>query len=425
MFSDLLLRINLESIGNANDMERPDQRWSRQLISFDEAIGRVIGLAKPLGTEKVALDQADGRYLAKPVIAPFNSPATPVSAMDGYAVRDTDIAHTPVSLQIVGKSFAGAGYSGEFPRGTCVRVFTGAPVPLGTDCVVIQENVRAEGSKAFFVEPPTGHHHLRHIGSDFLAGDVLVAAGCRLNPQRLVAAAAADMVELEVVRQPRVFIICCGDELSEPGQSKNHPGSIPESNSFGVAALARRWGARVVGRTRKPDELGELQAAAASAAEMSDVVVIIGGASVGEKDFAKDMFAPLGLEFVFDKVAIKPGKPVWMGRLGERIVIGLPGNPTSALVTARLFLAPILTGMAGGDATAALAWRKLPLAAPVGACGQRETFLRARCDPDGATPLPNQDSAAQKATADSNLLIRRRAGAPPATSGTHIEAITF
>ncbi len=395
------------------------------MISFDEAIGLVIALAKPLGTEKVTLDQADGRNLARSVIAPFNSPATPVSAMDGYAVRDVDIAHAPVCLGIVGKSFAGRGYTGEFPLGSCVRVFTGAPVPSGTDRVVVQENVRMEGIKAFFAEPSDESRHLRHIGSDFAAGDVLVAAGCPLNPQRLVAAAAADMAELVVVRQPRVFIICCGDELSELGHSKDRPGSIPESISFGVAALARRWGAKIVRRVLKPDDLEDLQAAAANAAESSDVIVVIGGASVGEKDFAKDMFAPLGLQFIFNKVAIKPGKPVWMGRLGKRIILGLPGNPTSALVTARLFLAPILTGLAGGDATAALTWRELPLTAPVGVCGQRETFLRARCDLDGATPLSNQDSAAQKATADSNLLIRRRAGAPPAAAETLVGTIAF
>ncbi|MDE2184602.1 MAG: molybdopterin molybdotransferase MoeA [Alphaproteobacteria bacterium] len=395
------------------------------MISFDEAIGRVIELAKPLGTEKVALDQADGRYVARQVIAPFNSPATPMSAMDGYAVRDTDVARTPVSLQIVGKSFAGLGYCGEFPLRSCVRVFTGASVPRGTDRVVIQEKVQTDGSKAIFVESPSERRHIRNVGSDFLAGDVLVAAGCQLSPQRLVAAAAADVAELEVFRQPRVFIICCGDELSEPGQSRNRPGSIPESISFGVAALARRWGANVVGRARKPDELEELQAVAASAVELADVIVVIGGASVGEKDFAKDMFAPLGLEFVFNKVAIKPGKPVWMGRLGERIVIGLPGNPTSALVTARLFLAPLLTGMVGGDANVVLAWRKLPLTVPVDACAERETFLRARADVGGVRPLSNQDSAAQKAIADCNLLIRHRAGAPPVAAGTLVEAVTF
>ncbi len=395
------------------------------MISFDEAIDQVCKLAKPLGTEKVLLDRADERYLAKPVIAPLASPAAPLSAMDGYAVRDADVNFTPVSLEIIGKSLAGAGYSGEFPPGSCVRVFTGAPVPPGTDRVVIQENVRVEGSKAFFIERPNGHRHLRHIGSDFLAGDVLVATGCQFNPQRLVAAAAADLAELEVVCQPRVFIICCGDELSEPGQSRNRPDSIPESISYGVAALARRWGATVVGRSRIPDDLIKLQAAAANAADASDVVVVIGGASVGEKDFAKDMFTPLGLEFIFNKVAIRPGKPVWMGRLGRRIVVGLPGNPTSALVTARLFLTPLLAGMAGGDASAALAWRKLRLTAPIGACDQREIFLRARRDANGATPLSNQDSAAQKAIAGSDLLIRRLLGAPTAEPGDYVDTIVL
>ena len=395
------------------------------MISFDEAIDRAVKTAKPLGTEIVSLDQADGRHLARPIVAPFDSPAAPMSAMDGYAVRDADVAHAPVSLEIAGKSFAGAGYSGDFPRGTCVRVFTGAPVPPGTERVVIQENVRVEGNKAYFAEPPGEHRHIRRVGSDFSAGDVLLAAGCQLNPQRLIAAAAADLAELEVVSRPRLFIICCGDELAEPGHAKGRPNTIPESVSYGVAALARRWGAKLVGRVRKPDKLEELQAAAASAAELSDVIVTIGGASVGEKDFAKDMFAPLGLELVFDKVAIKPGKPVWMGSLGERMVVGLPGNPTSALVTARLFLAPLLTVMGGGNSAAALDWHTLPLAAPLEACGGRETFLRAKRDPGGATPLSNQDSAAQKAMADSNLLVRRRVGAPPAAAGTLVETIAF
>jgi molybdopterin molybdotransferase len=397
----------------------------RALISFDEAVGRVVALARPLGTEKVTLDQADGRILAKPVIAPFASPAVPVSAMDGYAVQDSDIAHLPATLEIVGRSFAGAGYAGDFPSGTCVRVFTGAPVPHGTDRVVVQEDVRAVENRAFLDGPPEVRRHIRQVGSDFQTGDVLVDVGCLLNPQRLIAAAAGDVRELEVIRQPRVYIICCGDELAEPAHSKDRPGSIPESISFGVAALARRWGAKIVGRALKPDDLEDLRVAAVNAAESSDVIVVIGGASVGEKDFAKGMFAPLGLQFVFDKVAIKPGKPVWLGRLGERIVIGLPGNPTSALVTARLLMAPLLAGMVGGDPTSALQWQKLPLTAPAEACNQRETFLRAKRDSDGATPLPKQDSAAQKAIADSNLLIRLRAGAAPAAPGTLVETIAF
>ncbi len=406
-------------------MSQLAHRKSGQLISFDEAVERIAQFAKPLGTESVVLDQADGRYLARPVIASFASPAAAISAMDGYAVRDADVTRAPICLEVIGKSFADARYPGDLPNGTCVRVFTGAPVPHGTDRIVIQEDVRVEGRKAYFAEEPRGRRHLRPAGSDFVAGDVLVAAGCRLNPQRLVAAAATDQSELDVVRRPRVFVICYGDELSEPGQSKSRPGSIPESISFGVAALARRWGADVVGRLQKADVLEELQTAAASVAELCDVIVVIGGASVGEKDFAKAMFVPLGLEFVFNKVAIRPGKPVWMGTLGERVVVGLPGNPSSALIMARLILAPLLIGMAGGEVAEALRSQELPLTSPVEACDGRETFLRATCDVGTVTPLTNQDTAAQKAMAACNSLIRRRAGALSALSGTLAETIMF
>jgi molybdopterin molybdotransferase len=157
------------------------------------------------------------------------------------------------------------------------------------------------------------------------------------------------VAEVEVVCRPRVSIICCGDELTDPGQSKYRPGSFPKSISLAVSTLARRWGAEVVGRALKTEDLEELRAAAANAMESSNMIVVIGGASVGDKDFAKDMFKPLGLLFVFNKVAIKPGKPVWMGRLGQQTVLGLPSNPTSALVTAWLFLSPLMTGLVGGD----------------------------------------------------------------------------
>ena len=396
-----------------------------RLISFDEAINCVFELAKPLGTESVVLDNVDGRYLARSVIASRPSPTAAVAAMDGYAVRDADVMYSGVCLEIIGRSFAGASCPVDLRAGTCVHIFTGAPVPQGTDRVVVQENVRVEGRKAFFAVPPSGRNHIRHVGSDFVDGDLLVAAGCQLNPQSLISAAAADLAELEVVRRPRVFVICCGDELSEPGDSKNHPGTIPESTSFGVIALARRYGADIVGRLRIRDELEKLQAAAANALELADVIVVIGGASVGEKDFAKDMFVPQGLEIVFSKVAIRPGKPVWMGMAGKRIVMGLPGNPASALITARLFLAPLLMGMAGGDARAALKWGELPLMSFLGDCDERETFLRARDEAGAVAIMDNQDSASQKAIGDCNLLVRRRAGAPPASSGTLMETIRF
>jgi molybdopterin molybdotransferase len=195
--------------------------------------------------------------------------------------------------------------------------------------------------------------------------------------------------------------------------------------SFGVAALAQQGGAECIGKTRLRDELSQMQEVARAATENADVVVVTGGASVGEKDLAKAMFEPLDLELVFSKVSIKPGKPVWLGRVGERVVMGLPGNPTSALVTARLFLAPLLAGLTGRPTDEALSWRAIPLASPLGPCGPRETFHRARIRDGAAEILAFQDSSAQKALARADLLVRQRANAPAVAANEPVEVLDF
>ena len=267
------------------------------LMSFDEASTVIAAHGKPLGIESVSIDTADGRILARPAIANCTAPATLVSAMDGYAVRDSDLSQVPASLRIAGKSFAGAGFDGALPSAACIRIFTGAPAPAGTDRVIPQEDVCEESGAAIFTRSLSQRRHLRLPGSDFRQGDVIVSAGSILNPQRLVGAAASNLGELHVYRQPRVAILCCGDELAEPGSANSPPHTIPESISYGIAALVRRWGGTVVARWRRPDNLACLQSAAADASLMADVVVVIGGASVGEKDLAKDAFAPLGTAF--------------------------------------------------------------------------------------------------------------------------------
>lgn len=395
------------------------------MIAFDEALGRLTELAGPLGTEMLPLEHADGRRLAAPVVARFDAPKAPTSAMDGYAVRDADIAEGIGEFDVTGKSFAGEPYLAGLSRGTAVRVFTGALVPPGTDRVVMQEDVQVRGSRIVIETMPSELRHLRSVGADFRAGETLVDGGSTLTPQKLIAIAAADLAGIDVFVQPRVSVICCGDELAPPGLAGRREGQIPESVSFGVAALVRRWGGRIVRRVRIPDVLANLQAEAASALEVSDVVVTIGGASVGERDFAKEMFAPLGLVFAFDKVAMKPAKPVWMGRLGRKIVLGLPGNPTSAYVAARLFLAPLLCGLGGGSPSEAVTWRDMLLAGELEASPQRDTFFRAKNEGDLALPLANQDSAAQKAIAEADLLIRRRAGASRATAGTFVDVLAL
>jgi molybdopterin molybdotransferase len=395
------------------------------MIGFDEAIERVRSVAKPLGTQTVAVAEAAGRVLARTVVAEIDSPRCDVSAMDGYAMRDTDLAALPASLLISGESFAGHGWSDGFAPGTCVRIFTGAPVPPDADRVIIQENIRRDGDRAIVAEEPGPARHIRSRGSDFRAGDELLPGARLLDPRAMVAATGADVAELEVYRRPSLAILSTGDELAEPGTARDCADSIPESVSFGVAAMAEQWGAQSIGRYRLRDELEPMQAAAESVLDHADVVVVTGGASVGEKDFAKTMFERAGLDLLFSKVAIKPGKPVWLGRARDRLVMGLPGNPTSAMVTARLFLAPLLAGLSGLPVERALRWRSISLATPLNACGPHETFHRARAVADGAEILSFQDSSAQKALADADLLVRQLASTPPLLAGELVEVLDF
>jgi len=394
------------------------------MISFDEALERVRGAAHPLGTETVAIEAAAGRVLAAPVIARIASPRRDVSAMDGYAVRQADLATLPAKLKIVGESFAGGGWNGAIGSGECVRIFTGAPVPGGADRVVIQENVRREDDVAV-IEKAGDARHIRKRGSDFEQGQQLLSGGRLLDKRAIVAAAAADLAQVEVYSRPRVAILGTGDELAEPGTAAERPDAIPESVSLGIATMAADWGADVVGRERLRDELPAMEGAAAQALDEADLVVVTGGASVGEKDFAKAMFEPLGLDLIFSKVAIKPGKPVWLGRVRSKLVIGLPGNPTSALVTGRLFLAPLLAGLSGRNPDEALKWRTASLGTPLKECGSRETFHRGRWSGGQVEILGFQDSSAQQALADADVLVRQFANAQALPAGAEVEVLDF
>ena len=390
------------------------------MIDFDEAVRLVEEAATPLGSERVPIAEASGRILAKPVIAMIDAPTADSSAMDGYAVRDRDL---PGSLRVIGESFAGRAYEGSVNPGTCVRIFTGAAVPAGADRVVVQEVVARDGDRALFAEPPGKARHVRPKGSDFHAGETLLPAGRRLDPRALVAAAGADVADVEVWRRPRLLILGTGDELAPPGEARARTGTIPESVSFGVAALAEEWGALSTGTRRLADDLRLMEQAAGEALADADLVVVTGGASVGEKDFAKAMFEPHGLKLIFSKVAIKPGKPVWFGRAGRKLVMGLPGNPTSAMVTARLLLAPLVAGLCGRRD--ALEWRRVPLATGLPACGDRETFHRAFRSDAGAVPVANTDSSAQRALAEASLLLRSRPHDPAREPGVEVEALDF
>ena len=395
------------------------------MIDFETACALINELSERTGTERVALESAFERVLAEPVVAAINSPRQDVSAMDGYAVRDSDLAELPARLDVAGEAYAADAAPTSVEKGSCVRIFTGGPVPNGADRVVIQEVVRREGRQAFFDEPCPSSRNIRDKGSDFLEGDLILSPGCRLGARAIVAAAAADVADVKVFQRPKVVVLATGDELAAPGQARNSLGAIPESVAFGVAAMVSRWGGECAERKRLPDEPEVLESAAREALGAADLVVVTGGASVGERDYSRSMFSKLGLELIFSKVAIKPGKPVWLGRSAGRLVLGLPGNPTSALVTARLFLAPLLMRLGGGEADKAWNWVKAPLFSDLGVGGGRETFLRARWRSGAVHPLSDQDSGAQRALAGADLLVRRAIDAPALGAGELVEILDF
>ena len=391
-------------------------------ISFDEAMDLLGQATAPLGTETVALANGAGRTLASDVVARLPSPRFTVSAMDGYAVRIGDVV-AGQAMPVAGEARPGHPHAEPLAQGETVRIFTGGPLPDGADCVIMQEYAAREGPVVRFSEGFGPSRHIRETGSDFAAGDVLVQAGTRLDARTLVAVAAADVGEVYVHRRPKCAILSTGDELAEPGTASEHAHAIPDSIGAALAAMVEQAGGMVATRTRALDDLPALELQAGDLLQGADLVVVTGGASVGDRDFAKPMFAAHGLDLVFDKVAIKPGKPVWLGRAEGSLVLGLPGNPTSAMVTARLFLLPLLDLLQGG--AGGHVWRTMPLVAPLPAVGDRETFVRAAWEADGLRPLGNQDSGVQGGLARADWLVRCPAGQDEIASGCLVSALPW
>lgn len=394
------------------------------MLTFDEAVALLETVVAPLRSETVPIAAAADRFLAEPLAARSASPARSVSAMDGYAISGgTETAGQWFDL--VGENRPGAEDPGSIAPYQAVRVLTGAPVPQGTDCVVMQEYAERDCFRVRFAEGYGPATHIRAAGSDFAAGDVLVAAGERLTPRAMIAAAAADRAECAVFVRPRMSIIATGDELAPPGTSADRPGSVPESASYGVAALCEALGGEVVGRFHGRDTIDELELIAGEALAVADCIVVTGGASVGDYDLARPMFEKHGLEHVFGRIAIKPGKPVWLGKAGGKLVLGLPGNPTSAMVTARLFLQPLLAAMQGGSIRRQLGFVPMPLGASLPQSDSRETFVRARSSAEGLLPVENQESGAQSPLVTADWLIRRPANSPPVAAGDLVLALPF
>ncbi len=289
----------------------------------------------------------------------------------------------------------------------------------------MQEYAEREGDRVRFREGFGPARHIRKRAGDFAKGATLLEVGQRLTPRAMVALAGADIAEIEVTRRPKVAVIATGDELEQPGSAHLSPHGLPESGSYGVSALAMSCGATLADRMRGRDDLEVLSGLARRALDIADCVVIIGGASVGDHDLARPMFAGIGLHEHFARIAIKPGKPVWFGMCGGKPVLGLPGNPTSAMVTARLFLVPLLAAMQGGNGADEVRFMPQILAADLPPNGSREAFVRARATEEGLLPADNQESGAQAPLASSDWLIRRSPNDGPCSSGQVVRAIRF
>lgn len=392
---------------------------SLRLLPVDEARARMLASAARLPAETLALSAAVGRVLAQDVAAVRDQPPFPASAMDGYAVRAAD---APGTLDVVGESAAGRGFEGAVGAGQAVRIFTGAAVPAECDAIVIQEDAEREGERVTVPSVERGKH-VRPAGGDFRSGDVLLAAGMRLDPWRLSLAAAAGRAEVSVARSPRVAIFSTGEEIVTPPAAPG-PFQIYDSGSPALAALAAAWGAEATRARPVRDDL-EATVAALRGAE-ADLVVTIGGASVGDHDLVRAAGEALGLELKVASVAVRPGKPTFFGVLGDgRRMLGLPGNPASALVCAELFLRPLLSAMQGAAPELRIATAKLGQALPPN--GPREHWMRAKLESrDGAVfarPWRDQDSSLVSVFAAADALLRRPAGAPAASEGDVVEVL--
>lgn len=395
------------------------------MIAVEDAQRRVLAAFAPLPAESVGLAQGLGRVLAEPVTARVTQPFAALSAMDGYAVRAADLETVPASLRPIGESAAGTAFGGNVGPGECVRIFTGAPVPEGADAVVAQEDTSVEGDQVTFRVTSYAGRHIRPAGLDFRAGQALLEAGRRMAPRDLALAAAMDVPWLRVRRRPRVALLAVGDELVLPGEPIG-PSQIVAATGFGIAGMVESAGGIAIDLGVARDEatgLGDRAVGATGA----DLLVTVGGASVGDHDLVRAALGARGLKLDFWQIAMRPGKPLMFGRLGAMPVLGLPGNPVSALVCALLFVRPAVRALLGlsaedGPPATARLGRDLP------ANDLRQDYLRARLESDDlgqavAMPFEAQDSSMLSVLAAADCLVIRPPLAQAAYAGDSVEIL--
>lgn len=393
------------------------------LIPVAEALARVLGsVTGPTGAETVPLAEAAGRTLAADVAAARTQPPFPASAMDGYAVRSADAGRVDAVLRVIGTSAAGHGFTGRIEAGDAVRIFTGAPVPEGADAILIQEDARAEGDRVRVAEPVEPNRFIRRAGLDFTAGEVLLTTGTTLDARRLALAAAAGHPRLAVRRRPLVAILATGDELVAPGAAPAWD-QIVASNSLALAALAAEAGAEILDLGIAADDHGALEDAVRRAREArADLLVTLGGASVGDHDLVQAALAREGLELGFWRVALRPGKPLMHGRLGDMLVIGLPGNPVSSIVCGLLFVVPAIRALQGDPQAGADRSEPATLGRDLPANDGRADYMRATLTlATGrlpvAMPEQRQDSSMLAVLGRAEALLIRAPHEPAARAG--------
>lgn len=395
------------------------------LLPVDDALAAILENTAPLPGESISIASAAHRVLAQDLVALRTQPPFSASAMDGYAVRHVDIVDVPVTLKVIGAAGAGHPFEGKVGAGECTRIFTGAPVPEGADTIIMQENteVPAEGEITILQTASEGEF-VRKAGLDFTSGEILLKAGGVLSPASLSLAAAMNHAEIPVVRKPRIAIIATGDELLPPG-SEVGPGQIIASNSFGVAALVEKNG----GIALDLGIVADTEEAHASAFDEAirleaDILVTLGGASVGEHDLVQKVLVDKGAEIGFWRIAMRPGKPLLFGNLphkkGKMRFLGLPGNPVSSLVCSLIFLQPLIAALSGRDSTNLI--ETSILGKGLKENDLRQDYLRAQIStgPNGseqAIAFDLQDSSVLSLMSKSDCLIIRPPFAPAAKAG--------